>query len=93
MDRDGRLKENQRKLCMQHPIPVPLSETDHASLQTFIHAAKPTRAPLHVHMPCGTAADGWTAEQICEALGITRNTSMRVRQASLSPRIGGGLAR
>lgn len=69
---------------MNHPIPVSLSETDRASLQTFIHAGKAnarTFTRAHVLLK---AADGWTDAQICEAFGVTRNTSIRVRQSYLS---------
>ena len=69
---------------MQHPIPVTLSEKDRASLQTFLHAGKAnarTFTRAHVLLK---AAEGWTDPQICEGFGITRNTSIRVRQLYLS---------
>ena len=69
---------------LQHPIPISLSETDRASLQTFIHAGKANaRSFTRAHILL-KAADGWTDAQICEAFGITRNTSIQVRQRYLS---------
>lgn len=64
----------------QHPISVTLSETDHASLYTFIHAGKAnarTFARAHALLK---ANDGWTDAQICQAIDISRNTSIQVRQ-------------
>jgi homeodomain-containing protein len=69
---------------MQHPIPVTLSEKDRALLQTFIHAGKANaRTFLRAHALL-KAAEGWTDAQIGEAFGLTRNTSIRVRQLYLS---------
>lgn len=69
---------------MQHPIPVTLSETDRASLQTFIHAGKPNARTFARAYALLKAADGWTDAQICQAFGISRNTSIQVRQRYLS---------
>lgn len=68
----------------QHPIPITLSETDRASLQTFIHAGKTNARSFARAHALLKAADGWTDAQICEAFGITRNTSIQVRQRYLS---------
>jgi hypothetical protein len=69
---------------MPYPIPVSLSEKDRASLQTFIHAGKANARTFARAYALLKAADGWTDAQICEAFGITRNTSIRVRQLYLS---------
>jgi Homeodomain-like domain len=68
---------------MKHPLPVTLSESDRASLHTFIHAGKAnarTFTRAHVLLK---AAEGWTDQQLCEAFDISRNTSIRVRQMYL----------
>jgi transposase len=69
---------------LQHPIPITLSETDRASLQTFIHAGKANARSFTRAHALLKAADGWTDAQICEAFGISRNTSIQVRQRYLS---------
>ncbi len=69
---------------MQYPILVNLSETDRASLQTFTHAGKTNARTFRRAHALLKAADGWTDAQICEAFGITRNTSIRARQLYLS---------
>ncbi len=68
---------------MKHPIPVTLSETDRASLHTFIHAGKATARIFTRARVLLKAADGWTDAEICEALDSSRNTSIRVRQLYL----------
>ncbi len=68
---------------MKHPIPVTLSETDRASLQTFIHAGKANARTFTRARVLLKAAEGWTDAEICEALDISRNTSIRVRQMYL----------
>jgi len=68
---------------MNHPIPVTLSETDRASLHTFIHAGKATARIFTRARVLLKAADGWTDAEICEALDISRNTAIRVRQLYL----------
>ena len=68
---------------MKHPIPVTLSETDRASLQTFIHAGKATARTFARARILLKAAEGWTDAQICEALDVSRNTSIRVRRLYL----------
>lgn len=68
---------------MKHPIPVTLSETDRASLQTFIHAGKATARTFTRARILLKAAEGWTDAQICEALDVSRNTSIRVRRLYL----------
>jgi transposase len=68
---------------MNHPIPVTLTETDRASLQTFIHAGKAnarTHTRARVLLKAG---EGWTDAEICAAFDISRNTSIRVRQLYL----------
>jgi homeodomain-containing protein len=68
---------------MKHPIPVPLSETDRASLQTFIHAGKANARTFTRARVLLKAAEGWTDQQMCDAFDISRNTSIRVRQVYL----------
>ncbi|GHO55296.1 hypothetical protein KSB_70960 [Ktedonobacter robiniae] len=68
---------------MKHPIPVTLTETDRASLQTFIHAGKANARTFTRAHALLKAADGWTDQQICETFQISRNTSIRVRQLYL----------
>ena len=68
---------------MKHPIAVTLSETDRASLQTFIHAGKANARTFTRARVLLKAAEGWTDAQICEAFDISRNTSIRVRQLYL----------
>ena len=68
---------------MKHPLPVALSESERASLYTFIHAGKAngrtfTRARILLK-----ADEGWTDQQICAAFDVSRNTSIRVRQLYL----------
>jgi hypothetical protein len=51
---------------------VTLSETDRASLQTFIHAGKASaRTFTRAHILL-KAVEGWTDTQICEALDVTQ---------------------
>jgi transposase len=65
---------------MTHPIAVTLSETDSASLHTFIHAGK-ANARTHTRARALLkAAQGWTDNEICEAFDISRNTAIRVRR-------------
>jgi hypothetical protein len=68
---------------MKHPIPVPLCETDRASLQTFIHAGKANARTFTRARVLLKAAEGWTDQQMCDAFDISRNTSIRVRQVYL----------
>jgi Homeodomain-like domain len=65
---------------MKHPIPVTLSQSDQAALQTFIHAGKANARTFTRARVLLKAAEGWTDQQICAALDISRNTSIRVRQ-------------
>jgi len=68
---------------MKHPIAVTLSETDRASLYTFIHAGKAnarTFTRAHILLK---ADEGWSDQQICAAFNVSRNTSIRVRQLYL----------
>jgi hypothetical protein len=60
-----------------------LSETDRASLQTFIHAGKANARTFTRARVLLKAAEGWTDQQICDAFDISRNTSIRVRQLYL----------
>jgi transposase len=68
---------------MKHPIPVTLSETDRASLQTFIHAGKANARTFTRARVLLKASEGWNDAEICEAFDISRNTSIRVRQLYL----------
>ncbi len=68
---------------MKHPIPVTLSETDRASLQTFIHAGKANARTFTRARVLLKASEGWNDAEICEAFDISRNTSIRVRQSYL----------
>jgi transposase len=68
---------------MHHSIFVTLSETDRASLQTFIHAGKASARVFVRAYTLLKAADGWTDTQICDAFGISRNTSIKVRRTYL----------
>ena len=68
---------------MKHPIPIILPETDRASLQTFIHAGKANARTFARARVLLKAAEGWTDQEICAALDISRNTSIRVRQLYL----------
>lgn len=68
---------------MNHPIPVTLSETERASLQTFVHAGKANARTFIRARVLLKAAEGWTDKELCEAFDISRNTSIRVRQLYL----------
>ena len=68
---------------MKHPIAVMLSETDRVSLHTFIHAGKANVRTFTRARVLLKADEGWTDQEICEALDISRNTSIRVRQLYL----------
>jgi hypothetical protein len=68
---------------MRHPLPVTLSETDRASLQTFIHAGKANARTFTRARVLLKAAEGWTDQHICDAFDVSRNTSIRVRQLYL----------
>src|SRR2546429_1918963 len=68
---------------MKDPSAVTLSESERASLHSFIHAGKAnarsfTRARIFLK-----ADEGWTDQQICAAFDVSRNTSIRVRQLYL----------
>jgi transposase len=65
---------------MKHPIPVTLSETDRASLQTFIHAGNANARSFTRARVLLKAAEGWTDAEICQAFDISRNTALRVRE-------------
>ncbi len=68
---------------MKHPIPVTLSESDRASLYTFIHAGKANARTFTRARILLKADEGWTDQQICAAFDVSRNTSIRVRQVYL----------
>src|SRR5436309_11654762 len=68
---------------MKHPIPVTLSESERASLHTFIHAGKANARTFTRARVLLKADEGWTDQQICAAFDISRNTSIRVRQLYL----------
>jgi Homeodomain-like domain len=65
---------------MKHPIPITLSESERASMHTFLHASK-ANARIFTRARILLKADkGWTEQQICAAFDVSRNTSIRVRQ-------------
>ncbi len=68
---------------MKHPIAITLSETDRASLQTFIHAGKVNARTCTRARVLLKAAENWTDQQICDVFDISRNTSIRVRELYL----------
>jgi hypothetical protein len=68
---------------MKHPIPVTLSETDRASLYTFIHAGKANARSFTRARILLKADEGWTDQHICAAFEVSRNTSIRVRRLYL----------
>src|SRR2546421_12054566 len=68
---------------MKHPIPITLTESERASLQTFIHAGKANARTFTRARVLLKAAEGWTDQEICDAFDISRNTSIRVRQLYL----------
>ena len=68
---------------MKHPMPVTLSESDRASLHTFIHAGKANARTFTRARALLKADEGWSDQQICAAFEISRNTSIRVRQLYL----------
>jgi hypothetical protein len=68
---------------MKHPIPVTLSESERASLHTFIHAGKANARTFTRARVLLKADEGWTDQQICAAFEISRNTSIRVRHLYL----------
>ena len=68
---------------MKHPIAVTLSETDRASLHTFIYAGKATARIFTRARILLKADEGWTDQQICAAFDVSRNTSIHVRQLYL----------
>jgi hypothetical protein len=68
---------------MKHPIAITLSETDRASLQTFIHAGKANARTFTRARVLLKAAENWTDQQICDVFDISRNTSIRVRELYL----------
>ncbi|SRR5579885_29201 len=68
---------------MQQPIPVTLSETDRASLQTFLHAGRANARIFARAYALLKADEGWNDTQICEAFGLSRNTVKKVRRTYL----------
>lgn len=68
---------------MRHPLPVTLSESERASLHTFIHTGQANARTFTRARVLLKAAEGWTDQQLCEAFDISRNTSIRVRQVYL----------
>lgn len=68
---------------MKHPLPVTLSESERASLQTFIHAGKANARTFTRARVLLKAAEGWTDQQICAVFDLSRNTAIRVRQMYL----------
>ena len=68
---------------MKHPISLTLSESERASLYTFIHAGKANARTFTRARVLLKADEGWTDQEICRALDISRNTSIRVRKLYL----------
>jgi len=68
---------------MKHPIPVTLSESERASLYTFLHAGKANARTFTRARVLLKADEGWTDQQICAAFDLSRNTAIRVRQLYL----------
>ena len=68
---------------MKHPLAIKLSETEQASLLTFLHAGKANARIFTRARVLLKAAEGWTDQHICEAFDVSRNTSIRVRQLYL----------
>lgn len=68
---------------MKHPIAVTLSESDRASLYTFIHAGKANARTFTRARILLKADEGWTDQQICVAFEVSRTTSIRVRRLYL----------
>lgn len=68
---------------MKHPIAVTLSESERASLYTFIHTGKGNARTFTRARVLLKASEGWSDQQICEAFDISRNTAVRVRQVYL----------
>src|SRR5205814_6262681 len=68
---------------MKHPIPVTLSESERASLHTFIHAGKANARTFTRARVLLKADECWTDQQISAAFDISRNISIRVRQLYL----------
>ena len=68
---------------MKHPIAVTLSDSEQASLQTFIHPGKANARTFTRARVLLKAAEGWTDQHICAAFDISRNTAIRVRQLYL----------
>ena len=52
---------------MNHPIPITLTETDRASLHTFIHAGKANARTFTRARALLKADEGWSDAQIAEA--------------------------
>lgn len=68
---------------MKHPMPVMLSESERASLHTFLHAGKANARTFTRARILLKADEGWTDQQICAAFDVSRNTSIRMRQLYL----------
>ena len=68
---------------MKHPLPVTLSESERASLQTFIPTGKANARTFTRARALLKAAEGWTDQHICAAFDISRTTSIRARQLYL----------
>src|SRR6266704_329369 len=68
---------------MKHPIPVTLSESERASLYTFLHAGKANARAFTRARVLLKADEGWSDQQICAAFDVSRNTAIRVRQLYL----------
>jgi hypothetical protein len=57
-----------------------LSETDRASLQTFVHRGRANARTLTRAYILLKLAEGWTEAEVCVAFDVCRNTVVRVRQ-------------
>ena len=60
-----------------------LSETDRASLQTFVHRGRSTARTLTRAHILLKLAEGWTEAELCAAFDVCRNTVVRVGQRYL----------
>src|ERR1051326_1487633 len=68
---------------MSSSVPLPLSETDQASLQTFVHRGRANARTLTRARILLKLAEGWSEAEVCDAFDICRNTIVRVRQRYL----------
>jgi transposase len=68
-------------MLLSSPSPsLTLSETDQASLQTFVHRGRANARTLTRARILLKLAEGWTEAELCAAFDVCRNTVVRVRQ-------------